>query len=38
MYVFPERLSFTQQRGLTFKINLRGKVINVWMLALEYPQ
>lgn len=29
MYVFPERLSFTQQRGLTFKINLRGKVINV---------
>lgn len=36
--LFPELLSFTQQRGLTFKINLRGKVISFRMLALEYPQ
>ena len=36
--VFPRLLSFTQQRGLTFKINLHGKVINVQLLALEYPQ
>ena len=28
-YGFPKLLSFTQRRGLTFKINLRGKVINV---------
>ena len=38
MYGFPRLLSFTQQRGLTFKINLHGKVINVQLLALEYPQ
>ena len=38
MYGFPRFLSFTQQRGLTFKINLHGKVINVQLLALEYPQ
>lgn len=38
MYGFPSLLSFTQQRGLTFNINLHGKVINVQLLALEYPQ
>lgn len=38
MYGFPRLLSFTQQRGLTFKINLHGKVINVQLLALEYLQ
>lgn len=36
--LFPKLLSFTQQHGLTFKINLCGKVISVRMLALEYPQ
>lgn len=36
--LFPKPLSFTQQHGLTFKINLCGKVISVRMLALEYPQ
>jgi hypothetical protein len=36
--LFPKLLSFTQQHGLTFKINLCGKVISIRMLALEYPQ